>query len=59
MTRTQAEEQVKALGAAATDSVTRKTTYLVAGAEPGASKLRQAERAGTLSAHRGAVPGAP
>ena len=49
MTRSQAEERVKALGAAATDSVTRKTTYLVAGAEPGASKLRQAERSGTQS----------
>ena len=49
MTRSHAEEQVKALGAAATDSVTRKTTYLVTGAEPGASKLRQAERAGTQS----------
>ena len=49
MTRSQAAERVKALGAAATDSVTRKTTYLVAGADPGASKLRQAERAGTQS----------
>ena len=49
MTRSQAEEHVKALGAAATDSVTRKTTYLVAGEGPGASKLRQAERAGTQS----------
>ena len=49
MPRSQAEEQVKALGATATDSVTRKTSYLVAGAEPGASKVRQAERAGTQS----------
>ena len=49
MPRSQAEEQVKALGATATDSVTRKTTYLVTGAEPGASKVRQAERAGTQS----------
>ena len=49
MPRSQAEERVKALGAAATDSVTRRTTYLVAGADPGASKLRQAERAGTQS----------
>ena len=47
MTRSQAEERVKALGAVATDSVTRRTTYLVAGSEPGASKLRQAERSGT------------
>ena len=47
MTRSQAEERVKALGAWLPDSVTRRTTYLVAGSEPGASKLRQAERSGT------------
>ena len=47
MPRSHAEERVKALGAAATSSVTRKTTYLVTGAETGASKLRQAERTGT------------
>ena len=47
MPRSQAEERVKALGAAATSSVTRKTTYLVTGAETGASKVRQAERSGT------------
>ena len=47
MPRSQAEERVKALGAVATGSVTRRTTYLVTGADTGASKLRQAERAGT------------
>jgi DNA ligase (NAD+) len=47
MPRSAAEAQVRALGGAATESVTRSTRYLVAGADPGASKLRQAERYGT------------
>ena len=45
MTRREAEGKVKALGASATSSVTRKTNWLVAGAAPG-SKLATAERLG-------------
>ena len=45
MTRREAEGKVKALGAAATSSVTRKTSWLVAGAAAG-SKLATAERLG-------------
>ncbi|MBM3947584.1 MAG: NAD-dependent DNA ligase LigA, partial [SAR202 cluster bacterium] len=67
MSRTQAEETVKALGGTATGSVTRKTHYLVTGAEPGESKVIQARRYGTqvlneeefvalLNAARGAQP---
>jgi DNA ligase (NAD+) len=46
MTRREAEGRVKALGAAATSSVTRKTSYLVAGESPG-SKVDTATRLGT------------
>ena len=46
MTRRDAEGRIKALGGAATSSVTRKTRYLVAGASAG-SKLATAERLGT------------
>ena len=46
MTRREAETKIKALGGSATSSVTRKTTYLVAGESPG-SKLETAERIGT------------
>lgn len=46
MSRTQAEEAVKALGGAATPSVSRKTQYLVVGADPGESKVTQARRYG-------------
>jgi DNA ligase (NAD+) len=47
MERGAAEQAVKALGASATSSVTRKTTYLVVGAEPGAAKVSQAQKLGT------------
>ena len=45
MTRREAEGKVKALGAATTSSVSRKTSWLVAGASAG-SKLATAERLG-------------
>ena len=47
MTRRDAEGQVKSLGGAATSSVTRNTSYLVAGESPG-SKLATANRLGTI-----------
>ncbi len=45
MTRREAEGRVKSLGAATSSSVSRKTSWLVAGASPG-SKLATAERHG-------------
>ncbi|MDQ6906437.1 MAG: NAD-dependent DNA ligase LigA [Chloroflexota bacterium] len=44
MSRPQAEEQLKALGAQTTSTVTKKTTGVIVGAEPGS----KAERAATL-----------
>ena len=46
MTRREAETRIKSLGGSATSSVTRKTSFLVAGASPG-SKLDTASRLGT------------
>ena len=43
LTRGQAEDRIKSLGGAVGSSVTKKTDYLVAGAEPG-SKLEKAQR---------------
>ena len=45
--RPEAEEKIRALGGIAKGSVTRNTTYLVVGEDPGASKLTQAEKWGT------------
>src|SRR5204862_365409 len=43
MTRGQAEERIKALGGTIGSAVTKKTDYVVVGADPG-SKLEQAQR---------------
>jgi DNA ligase (NAD+) len=45
LTRQEAEAQIKALGGTAKSNVTRKTTYLVVGADPG-SKLARARSLG-------------
>ena len=46
MTRSEAESLVEGLGASAASNVTKKTTCVVAGADPG-SKLAKAEKQGT------------
>jgi len=45
--RQEAETRVKALGGTAKDNVTRNTTFLVVGTDPGASKLSQADKLNT------------
>jgi DNA ligase (NAD+) len=45
--REMAQERVKALGGTAKDNVTRNTTYLVVGEDPGGSKLTRARALGT------------
>ncbi len=46
-TREEASEALEALGAKVAGSVSKKTTALIAGEEPGASKVRGAEKHGT------------
>ena len=46
LTREEATERVEAAGGKVTGSVSKKTDYLVAGADPG-SKLAKAEKVGT------------
>jgi len=45
--RQEAEARIKALGGTTKDNVTRQTTYLVVGADPGGSKLTHAQALGT------------
>ena len=45
--RQEAEARIKALGGVTKDNLTRQTTYLVVGADPGGSKLARAQALGT------------
>jgi DNA ligase (NAD+) len=45
--RQEAEARIKALGGTAKDNVTRKTNYLVVGADPGGNKLSKAQELDT------------
>jgi DNA ligase (NAD+) len=47
MSRQDAEEATRAQGGRATGSVSKSTDFLVAGASPGASKIKGAEKHGT------------
>ena len=47
MSREDAEEAIRAAGGRVTGSVSKSTDYLVAGASPGASKMKAAEKHGT------------
>ena len=48
MTRGEAETRARDAGASVTSSVSKKTDFLVTGADPGGSKLTRAEKLGTL-----------
>jgi DNA ligase (NAD+) len=47
MSRENASEAVEAAGGKVTNSVSKKTDYVVAGADPGASKYNKAQEIGT------------
>jgi DNA ligase (NAD+) len=47
MSREKATEAVEAAGGKVTNSVSKKTDYVVAGADPGASKFNKAQEIGT------------
>jgi DNA ligase (NAD+) len=46
MSREQAQAELEARGAKVTNSVSKKTTGLIVGEEPGASKLSKAQQTG-------------
>jgi DNA ligase (NAD+) len=47
MSREDAEERIRALGGKAVASVSKATSYLVVGAEPGDAKVKAAAKHGT------------
>ena len=47
MSREEATERIEAAGGKVTGSVSKKTDYLVAGADPGGSKWNKAQEIGT------------
>jgi DNA ligase (NAD+) len=54
-TREQAQAELEALGAKVTSSVSKKTTGLIVGEEPGASKLTKAQQSGLELLDEGAL----